>query len=196
MQPNLRTGLPSRSDRDEVGLDIRIDPQRRALVYLQHRDVVLCHLAREIAAAQQRRRDTGDDVRAGAVRHDVPSLALEQTREHVAHGRLAVRAGDGHDRLRLSDVLQKVRADLQRERTGEVRPVVVRDGQRRDRQLRHPQRKVKSQLTHVVYSASSVVIAAARQLQPSAFSNFSATRKGALKVMPNRQEIHDLMRSE
>ena len=151
--------------------DVGIHPHTGPLVHLQHRHVVILHPARQITALQKGRGNAAGHVGARPVDEHTVALLLQGVRQKVADGGLAVGAGDGDDGLGTAHILQKVRAQLQRQGPGEVRSVVPGDLQRRDGQLRHPQRKQESQFTHC-FQASLVTIAAARQLQPSAFSNF------------------------
>ena len=158
-------------DGDIVRGDVGVHPDAGALVHLQHGHVIVLYPARQVAALQQGGGDAAGHVGTGPVDEDPVTRLFQGVRQEIADGGFAVGAGDGDDGFGTAHILQKVRAQLQGQGAGEVRSVVAGDLQRRDGQLRHPQRKQESQFTHCV-QASLVTIAAARQLQPSAFSNF------------------------
>ena len=133
-------GVPCQiGDHRIVRLHIGEDADAGPLVHLQHRHVIGLGPPQQVAAPQQRRGDAGGDVGAGAVAENLLPVRLQNIRQQIADGGLAVGAGDGDDGTGLSHIPQEVRAQLQRQRAGKVRTVVPGDLQRRNRQLRQPQ---------------------------------------------------------
>ena len=125
-----------------VRLHIGIDSGAGALVHLQNGGVIaLAQLAGQGAAGQQRGGNAGPHVGAGPIAEHFSSVRLQNVGNGVGYSGFAVGARNGHDGRRLADAPQKVRTQLAGQRTGEIRPLVAGDFQRRNGQLGHPQRK-------------------------------------------------------
>ena len=120
-------GIPGQIGTDGViRLHVWIDPQRAALVHLQHTDGIPAPVE-QVDSIEQTRGNAGGNIAACTVAQNFMPRHLQGVRDHIGGGGLAVGSRHRDDGFRAAHIPQKTRADLQGNLSGQVRSVSVHD---------------------------------------------------------------------